>query len=81
VRELAALEKMNSVLGVLERNTVIASEDDGLEAQVNALLERRAAARASKNWAESDKVRDELNALGVAIKDGPQGTTWSRVVK
>ena len=81
VREAAALERMNGVLGVFERNAVMASDDDGLEAKVKALLERRTAARASKNWAESDKVRDELVALGVAIKDGPQGTTWSRVVK
>ncbi len=81
VRELAALERMNSVLGVFERNAAMSAGDDGLEAKVTALLERRAAARASKNWAESDKVRDELAALGVAIKDGPQGTTWTRVVK
>ena len=37
-------------------------------------------ARAAKDWTESDKVRDELNALGVRIKDGPQGTTWERAV-
>jgi cysteinyl-tRNA synthetase len=80
VREMAALERMNSVLGVFERNATVAA-DDGLEAKVQALLERRTAARAAKNWAESDKVRDELAALGVAIKDGPQGTTWSRLVK
>jgi cysteinyl-tRNA synthetase len=80
VRELAALDRMNSVLGVFERNAPVGT-DDGLEAKVKALLERRAAARAAKNWADSDKVRDELAALGVAIKDGPQGTTWSRIVK
>ena len=44
------------------------------------LLERRKSARAAKDWAESDRVRDELGALGVRIKDGPQGTTWERAV-
>ena len=46
-----------------------------------ALLEARTAARASRNFAESDRIRDELLGMGVTIKDGPGGTTWSRVVK
>jgi cysteinyl-tRNA synthetase len=81
-RELAALQRMDSVLSVLRRNQPVASAaSDDLEAQVNALLARRAAARAAKDWAESDRVRDELKALGVQVKDGPTGTTWSRVVQ
>jgi carbamoylphosphate synthase large subunit len=57
---------------VFERNTALASAaTDDLAAKVEVLLERRKAARAAKDWAESDKVRDELNALGVRIKDGP----------
>ena len=39
-------------------------------------LAARTAARAAKNWAESDRLRDELGRLGVAIKDGKGGTTW-----
>ncbi|MFM7051181.1 MAG: cysteine--tRNA ligase [Planctomycetota bacterium] len=79
--ELAALDAMNSVLGVFERNAALASAaTDDLAARVEVLLERRKAARAAKDWAESDRVRDELTALGVRIKDGPQGTTWERVV-
>ena len=81
-RELAALRRMDSVLGVLERNRPVASAgNDDLEAKVNALLARRAAARAAKDWPASDLVRDELAALGVQVKDGPSGTTWTRVVK
>lgn len=41
------------------------------------LLDRRAAARAAKDWAGSDALRDELAALGVAVTDGPGGQTWS----
>jgi cysteinyl-tRNA synthetase len=79
--ELAALDAMNSVLGVFERNTALASAaSDDLAAKVEVLLERRKSARAAKDWAESDRVRDELTALGVRIKDGPQGTTWERAV-
>jgi len=82
VRERKAMERMNSVLGVLERNHPVATADHGaLETKVDELLVRRTAARAAKNWAESDRVRDELIAMGVAIKDGPQGTTWSRIVR
>ena len=79
--ELKALDAMDSVLGVFERNAPLAtSVADDLAARVEALLERRKAARVAKDWAESDRVRDELAAMGVRIKDGPQGTTWERAV-
>jgi cysteinyl-tRNA synthetase len=42
---------------------------------VEALLSARLAARAAKNWKESDRIRDELNAMGVTIKDNKDGTT------
>jgi cysteinyl-tRNA synthetase len=81
-RELAALQRMDSVLAVLQRNKPLASQaSDDLETKVNELLARRAAARAAKDWPASDRVRDELQALGVQIKDGPTGTTWSRLVR
>ena len=81
-RELAALRRMDTVLGVLDRNAPVASKaSEDLEARVTELLTRRAAARAAKDWAASDRVRDELQALGVQVKDGPSGTTWTRVVQ
>ena len=79
--ELAALDAMNSVLGVFERNAPLASEaSDDLATKVEVLLEARRAARAARDFAASDRVRDELAAMGVRIKDGPQGTTWERAV-
>jgi cysteinyl-tRNA synthetase len=44
-------------------------------AKIEAIVAERSAARAAKNWAESDRLRDELSALGVAIKDNKDGTT------
>ena len=79
--ELNALDAINTVLGVFERNTLLeAATDDGLTAKVEALLEARRVARASKDFAASDRARDALTALGVRIKDGPQGTTWERAI-
>jgi cysteinyl-tRNA synthetase len=64
---------------VLDRHEAIAA-DDGLETKVAPLLEARSEARKRKDFAESDRIRDELLAMGVEIKDGPTGTTWSRRV-
>ena len=41
----------------------------------------RTAARAAKDWTTSDRIRDELIEMGIAIKDGPEGTTWTKVVQ
>jgi cysteinyl-tRNA synthetase len=43
---------------------------------VEKIIADRAAARAGKNWKESDRLRDELAALGVVLKDSKDGTTW-----
>jgi cysteinyl-tRNA synthetase len=44
-------------------------------AKIEAIVAERAAARTARNWAESDRLRDELAALGVAIRDNKDGTT------
>jgi cysteinyl-tRNA synthetase len=43
---------------------------------VRKLIDARAAARKAKNFAESDRIRDELAAMGVVVKDSKDGTTW-----
>ena len=45
-------------------------------ARVEDLIEARRAARASRDFARADAIRDELAAMGIAIEDGPQGTRW-----
>lgn len=49
--------------------------DPGLKEKAESLIAARLAARAAKNWAESDRIRDELAAMGVALKDNKDGTT------
>jgi cysteinyl-tRNA synthetase len=48
-----------------------------LTSQMKDLLEARSVARSDKRWAESDGLRVELEALGLVIKDTPEGQTWS----
>ena len=43
---------------------------------MHMILDMRATAKANKDWATSDKIRDELGALGVTVKDGKDGATW-----
>ena len=47
---------------------------DGL---VGMVLEQRKAAKAAKDWAASDKIRDDLKAIGIQIKDTKDGTEWN----
>jgi cysteinyl-tRNA synthetase len=47
-------------------------------AAIERLVKARIAARRARNWAESDRIRDELAARGVVVEDGPTGTTWRR---
>jgi cysteinyl-tRNA synthetase len=81
-RELASILAMDSVLAVLGRNAPVSgaapARDPALVAAVESLLVRRSAARSAKDWAESDRIRAELAALGVSVKDGPAGATWTR---
>ncbi|MDR1759670.1 MAG: cysteine--tRNA ligase [Fibrobacter sp.] len=59
-----------------EREDIAPKSDVSVE-EIEVLIHARTAARASKNWKESDRIRDELSARGIEIKDGPNGTTWS----
>jgi len=54
-----------------------AIEDRPLTADQISLLQSRAQARQSKNWSESDRLRDLLASTGIAISDGPDGQSWS----
>ena len=46
------------------------------EDEVERLIEERITARAKKDWAKADAIRDRLDAMGIILEDGPQGTAW-----
>jgi cysteine--tRNA ligase len=53
------------------------AEHQALDALIYTILEQRASARAEKDWATADRMRDVLAAAGITVKDGAQGSTWS----
>lgn len=55
-----------------------AEKTDNLDSEVEALIEERIAARANKDFARSDEIRDQLDAMGIILQDTPQGTKWKR---
>jgi cysteinyl-tRNA synthetase len=71
-RALAALRSFDEVLAVLP-----AAEDE-LDDETRGLLEARSAARAARDWAASDRLRDELAGRGIAVEDTRDGQRWRR---
>ena len=59
-----------------EEATSNAGREEAFGKVVDMLLEERAKAKANKDWATSDKIRNELTALGFEIKDGKDGWSW-----
>jgi cysteinyl-tRNA synthetase len=53
-----------------------AGVSDELRAQVDGLIADRVAARAAKDWAAADRIREELTALNIEVMDNPTGATW-----
>ena len=66
-------DELTAVLGLLYNRT---TED--LDAEIENLIAQRKAARAAKNFAEADRIRDELKDRGIELKDTPQGVQWIR---
>lgn len=58
-------------------NGAIGGDDVTPEEAIERVIAMRAQARAQKNWAESDRLRDVLLSCGIAVKDSKEGTTWS----
>jgi len=79
--ELGALHAIDSVLGVLDLADTPPRQDDDESVVIEALIQARTDARACRDFSKADRVRDELLAMGIEIKDDPAGTTWTRVVQ
>jgi len=66
-------DALTHVLGIASR------QSGGLEEEIEALIEQRQQARAQKNWAEADRIRDMLKERGIILEDTPQGVRWKRI--
>ncbi|MEW1836255.1 cysteine--tRNA ligase [Microbacterium sp. NPDC079995] len=76
------VRQMTSLLGIDPTSTQWKVEGDeaasaALDALVSTMIDQRAEARATKDWAAADRIRDAIAAAGVVLEDGPEGTHWS----
>ncbi len=71
---ISVFDELMNVLGLLYNRKASSNLDDEIE----ALIAARNDARKNKNWAEADRIRDELKAQGIVLEDTPQGVKWHR---
>lgn len=66
-------DELCNVLGILYNR-----KSNDVDSEIEALIEKRQEARKNKDFATADKIRDELKAKGIILKDTPQGVTWTK---
>ncbi len=71
-----AADLFDTLTGVL--GIVYNRKEETSDADIDALIEQRTQARKDKNWAEADRIRDELKDMGIVLEDTPQGVKWHR---
>lgn len=70
---ITVFDELCGVLGLLYNR-----KSNDVDAEVEKLIEERQQARADKDWATADRIRDELKSMGIILKDTPQGVTWTK---
>ena len=71
---LNLIRELGAPLGILQRST-----KGNLAEEIEALIEQRQQARKNKDWALSDKIRDDLKARGIVLEDTSQGVRWKKI--
>ena len=80
----AELKRLGGILGILQEDPEawlkagVGSAGELSDQQIETLIQQRLDARKAKDWAEADRIRDELKEQGVLLEDGPGGTSWRR---
>src|SRR5579872_2916511 len=75
----AMLEATANLLGLLQHTSDEWFKGDGDDSGIQARIDARNSAKKAKNWAEADKIRNELKSQGILLEDKPDGTTdWRR---
>ena len=75
------LKELAGVLGLLEQDPEVFLQGDANNdevAEIEALIKQRNEAKAAKNWAVADEVRNKLKAMNIVLEDTPNGTTWRK---
>ena len=70
---IKVFDELADVLGLVYNR-----EKEDLDSEIEALIEQRTQARKDRNWAEADRIRDELKAKGIVLEDTAQGVKWHR---
>jgi cysteinyl-tRNA synthetase len=78
IEDPAILRPSGRLLGFLTMSSEEWFQGAGDSAAIDVRIEQRLSARARRDFAESDRIRDELKAEGILLEDGPEGTTWRR---
>ncbi len=71
-KALEIISELGNVLGLFTK-----SKSNSLDSEIEAMIEERNKARAEKNWAKADEIRDKLKEMHIVLKDTPMGVKWS----
>ena len=71
---LDLIRELGKPLGILQKSTICNLDDE-----IEALVQKRQQARKNKDWALSDKIRDELKEMKIVLEDTPQGVRWKKI--